>query len=177
MEEITGETKQATAIHYIWQPIGAMIFFGVFLVLINWTATSKMLWVACVGALAASAYTVFVFPTSLSSRWINILGGYVFALVFGELLHWLAVFFEWVVSQTFAVPSVHVYEFTAFVGLLIVIWVMLLLRLSHPPAIVIIIALMMNVHNYMLLLVTLLGGLVLTILKVLLFPVLKDLTY
>lgn len=175
MEKLKRREEGATTANYVWQPIIAMIFFGVCLVFLNWVAKSEMLWVACAGALAASAYIVFAFPSSLSARWINILGGYVFGIVFGEILHFLAIFFEWVVAHTFTVPTMHVYEFTAFIGLLFTIWLMLLFRLSHPPVVVVVLAMMMEVNNYLLLLVTLLGAVLLTILKIVLYPALRDL--
>ena len=152
-----------------------MIFFGIALFFINWIATSKMLWVACAGALAASAYIVFVFPTSIAARWYNILGGYIFGIVFGELLHWLAILFEWVVSHTYSLPSVHVYEFTAFIGILLTIWLMLLFRIAHPPVVIITLAMMVITGSYLLLAVTLAAAVLLTILKVILSPALRDL--
>ena len=176
MEELQRKEDNVSTANYIWQPIVGMIFFGVALVFINWTATSKMLWAACAGALAASTYMVFAMPASVGSRWYNILSGYVFGIVFGEILHWLAIFFEWVVSHTFALPSVHVYEFTAFIGILFVIWFKLLFKIVHPPALVLVVSLMMIVENYLLLLTTLAGAILLTILKVILAPALRDLT-
>jgi hypothetical protein len=179
MEEIENlmaqEEKKTSSSNYFWQPIIAMLFFGVSLFCIDWVAKSPMLWVACSGALATSAYIVFVLPTSPAAAWYNILAGYVFAVVFGELLHWLAVFFEWTVAHTFMLPSVHVYEFTAFIGLLFTMWLMLLFRIAHPPAIIITLTMMMVSGHYLLLVVTLAAAVLLTILKVILSPVLRDL--
>lgn len=175
IEELKSEERATSGANYVWQPIVAMIFFAVALFFIDWTATNKMLWIATGGALACSAYIVFVFPSSVSARWYNILGGYVFGIVCGELLYWLAVFFEWIVDHTYTLPTVHVYEFTAVIGLLFIIWLMLLFRLNHPPVIIITLAMMLASKNYLLLATALAAAVVLTILKIILASALRDL--
>ena len=164
-----------TMMHYFWQPVLSMVFFGVSLFFLNWTSELDALWSGSIAALAASSFYVFSLPKARANVWWVILGSYVFAIVFGELVYLITHYVYIASNSASPVPYVHVFELFAWMAILVGSWIMLALRLLHAPAIGLMITMIYQVGNDMLLFVVCLAVLFLVILKVIFSPWLKDL--
>ena len=121
--------------NYLWQPLTAMIYIWVVLFSLDKIKQSSLLWSVGVTVVAASTYLVFIMPDSPSSRWFRILFGYLLAFIIGELLHVAVVFVFGIFPQAAGLQYLHFAEIGAVLGFGLTLYLMLFLRIPHPPAI------------------------------------------
>jgi CBS-domain-containing membrane protein len=113
-----------------WQSLLASVFIGIVLYFFSFFEIKGVAWALGLGALSSSAYIVLGSPSKKSAQIKNIVGGYLIALVVGLLMHYLnhqlnawLVLHQWFDSQ---------FWIAFVVGLMMLL--MSVLKLYHPPA-------------------------------------------
>ncbi len=150
--------------HLVVQGMSAVVFMFLVLFSLDHVRASNVIWAAGASTLASSSFSLFCRPTSPIVRHIRIIGGYVVAMLSGHAMRLLAGVFCHVV-QNCHLLHVHtlVFEISATLSVGIALFLMALLRLSHPPAAGLAVVMVLDIGNPYAMLVILSGAVTLCI--------------
>ncbi len=148
-------------INYFVQSFLAMVAIFVVLVMLS------LQHIVIVASIGASAFIVFTMPRSVTARPRNVIGGHIIGFVSGSLCWYVGLFFP----QTEPIITSAMYSLA--VGLSILL--MVITDMEHPPASGTALATAINGFSFKILLALIISTCVLSIIKHVLKPYLKDL--
>ena len=153
-------------LHLFIQAIAAFIFMWLVLFSLDLVATSRILWAAGASTLASSSFIIFCSPQSVMAKPQKIIGGYIIAMVCGEVMRWVAIWVCHIIPSCHAGPPfVHVFEVAAALSLVLALLLMILFRSEHPPAAGLAIVMVLDVRNLDILAVILAAAVLLSIVQ------------
>lgn len=117
--------------NYIWQPLLAASFVVIALVALGGIGHVELFGFIGTSSLASSAFLIFSIPSSFNSSTRSLLGGYLVCTLIGVLFS-SCVFYLCAASPHFNYVSIH--DFVAAIAMAIAMFLMVFLRLEHPPA-------------------------------------------
>ena len=161
------EKFRENALRYILQCLLATATVMVVLLVLDTLAAT-----AIIASLGATSFIAFTMPHAESCRPRYLLGGYAIGITIGSLFKLL-----WMSPLLAASPFLSERGDVVFGALAIgcTIFLMVLLNFEHPPACGMALGVVLNEFNLRVLLIVILGVAVLTALKTLLKPVLRNL--
>jgi len=150
----------------LWQPLVATIFVGVVLYCLGMvTGASEILWAVGAGALSSSSYIVFVTPQSAVARSRRIIGGYVVGAIVGLFVHWILTVAYDFASANLQFHNSHLFWISAAISVGVAMVMMVLLGVEHPPAAGLSLVLVLDIHEYMTLVMILIAAVALSALR------------
>ena len=152
---------------YFFQCILATL--SVFVVLLILDAMTDA---AVIAALGASSFITFTMPEAQVSRPRFLIGGYLVGIAAGYVCYHLSL-----MSVLAQIPIVHKFPYVVFGALAVglAILVMVVTDTEHPPAAGLALGLVLDEYNHRTVAVVLIGVVTLTLIKMALRPVLRDL--
>lgn len=168
--------KKHTWSNLIWQPLLAVIFISIVLFFMDHYSTSDVLWAVGAGSLSSSSYIVFGSPSLKSALPEKIIGGYVIGILTGFLLRFAIMYSHHHECGLFGMPNFYMIAFLAAISVGLCLFFMALLRVQHPPAAGMALILVIDMRDYIEILIVLLASLLLAIVRYALRNRLVDLT-
>jgi CBS-domain-containing membrane protein len=167
---ILDEKFRKNKVRYIFQC--ALATLSVFIILLAFDVMTNAVIIA---ALGSSVFIVFAMPEAQVSRLRFLIGGYIVGIAVACLCHHLSLLSLW--SLMTWVPFIHEPSHVVFgamaVGL--AIFVMVITDTEHPPAAGLTLGLIVSEWSYMTIVVVFVGIISLSVIKIVLKPVLKNL--
>jgi CBS-domain-containing membrane protein len=127
---------------------------------------------AIIAALGASSFIAFTMPQAQVSRPRFLIGGYLVGTAAGSLCHFLSLS-PWLAGLPFVESHPQVVFGAVAVG--VAMFVMVVTDTEHPPAAGLALGFVLNEFDHMAVVVTLVGIVLVSIIKAMLKPVLKNL--
>lgn len=167
---ILDEKFRKNKVRYIFQC--ALATISVFIVLMAFDVVTHAVIIA---ALGSSVFIVFAMPEAQVSRPRFLIGGYIVGIAVACLCHHLSLLSLW--SLMTWVPFIHEPSHVVFgamaVGL--AIFVMVITDTEHPPAAGLTLGLIVSEWSYMTIVIVFVGIISLSVIKIVLKPVLRNL--
>lgn len=166
--------KRNFSVNLIWQPLAAIIYVALVLLVLSHTNSSQIIWAIGAGSLSSSSCIVFASPHNKSASTKNLCLGYLIGIGVGVLMHIALMKAAPLLSQTVLFHSNTFWALASIaVGLTII--AMIACDVFHPPAVGIALVLVLDIQHYGIIAVILLSAFILALLRYILNPYLKDL--
>lgn len=121
--------------YYFFQLLGATLFIGTVLYVMDMHSSSHIIWAVGASSLASSAYVVFMHPQGLAAKPKNIFLAYTIAVIVGEIIRLIMLWYgaSCHISPNLIDAGQH-YWFAAAISVTMVMILMAVLDIEHPPA-------------------------------------------
>lgn len=121
--------------YYFFQLLGATIFISLVLYVMDTFSISHLIWAVGASSLASSAYVVFMHPHGLAAKARNIFLGYTVAVLVGEIIRYIMLWLGATCHMPIdTIDVAHHYWFAAAISVTLVLIIMAIFDIEHPPA-------------------------------------------
>lgn len=162
--------------HLFFQLSAAVLFMWAVLHILDHVATSRILWAAGASSLASTTYIVFCLPRSASAAFSRLFPAYLVAILIGLLMRYLVTQVCFFLPYCkIGIPYMTVFEIAAAFSVGLSLLVMILLSIQHPPAAGLSVVMVLDVHNFPVVMTILSASLLLGLIRTFFYRYLHDL--